>query len=74
MHPPQQNPALHTFNSAPHLSINQTKLYPLPVSYIRYAFLQIHYVVLHSGIPFEAAVHSNTPLGGVQKFVILNLN
>ena len=73
--PPQQNLPVPTLNSASHLSSNQTTSPHNHSSHLPKLNLPTF-----SGNPlnwstfwnsFEAAVHSNTTLGGVQKFIYL---
>ena len=75
VHPPQQNPPVPTLNSAPHLSSNQTTS-----PHNHNSRLPKLNLPTFSGNPlrwftfwdsFEAAVHSNTNLGSVQKFTYL---
>lgn len=75
VHPPLQNPPVHTLNSAPHLSSNQTTSPQNHSSHLHKLNLPTF-----SGNPlcwftfwdsFEAAVHSNTDPGGVQKYTYL---
>ena len=75
IHPPEQSPPVPTLNSAPLLSSNQTTS-----SHNHSSRLPKLNLPTFSGNPlhwftfwdsFEAAVHSNTSLGGVQKFTYL---
>ena len=75
IHPPEQSPPVPTLNSAPLLSSNQTTS-----SHNHSSRLPKLNLPTFSGNPlhwftfwdsFEAAVHSNTSLGGVQKFTHL---
>ena len=73
--PPQQNLPVPTLNSAPHLSGNQTTSphnhsSRLPkLNLPTFSGNPLHWFTFWDS--FEAAVHSNTSLGGVQKFTYL---